>query len=243
MTLEIVAQSAEDAVAAERSGADRVELVSALSLGGLTPSLGLLQTVRARCALPIAAMLRPRSGGFAYSSHELDAMARDAERFVAEGAQGLVFGVLDARGLIDERANARLVAQGGEATFHRAFDVLPKPFEALEALIGLGFRRVLTSGGKPSALEGAETIRRLVERADGRIEILAGGGVRASNAAEIVARTGVDQLHSSALEWITDPSPTGLAFNGPAHPENRYARVDATAVAAVRAALSQNKTR
>lgn len=237
MTLEIVAQSADDALAAEANGADRIELVSALALGGLTPSLGALAETRARCGLPVVAMLRPRSGGFAYAEGELRAMERDAEGFLAAGAGGLVFGVLDADGGIDAEANARLVRKGGEAVFHRAFDALPDPLEALERLVDLGFRRILTSGGGGTALEGADAIRRLVERADGRIEILPGGGVRPDNVAQVVARTGATQAHLAAMAWAEDRSAGAIAFNGPAHPEDRYGRVDGATVAAVRRAL------
>lgn len=235
MVLEIVAQSSEDARAAERAGADRLELVSALALGGLTPSLGTLETTMACCRLPVMAMLRPRSGGFRYSAGELDAMERDGERFLAAGAQGLVFGVLDEGG-IDARANARLVRLGGQAVFHRAFDALPDPLDALERLIDLGFRRILTSGGRGTALEGAAMIRRMIHQADGRIEILPGGGVRPDNVAALVATTGARQVHLGALEWIEDPSVRGLAFNAP-HPEDRYARVDEAIVRSVRSVI------
>ena len=235
MTLEIVAQSLDDALAAERTGADRLELVSALSLGGLTPSLGTLETVVASCGLPVVAMLRPRSGGFGYSEGEIAAMERDGERFLEAGAGGLVFGVLDGRGVAPQ--NARLVRLGGEAVFHRAFDALPDPLEALERIVDLGFRRILTSGGPGTAVEGAETIRRLIERADGRIEILPGGGVRPENVAALVARTGTTGIHLAGQEWIEDPTAAGMAFNGPAHPEDRFGRVSGTVVAAMRQAL------
>jgi len=233
VVLEIVAQSLDDALIAARSGADRLELVSALSLGGLTPSLGALESTLASCDLPVVAMLRPRSGGFAYSEGDVGTMERDAERFLAAGARGLVFGVLRDGG-IDAKANARLVAKGGEAVFHRAFDALPDPLDALERLVDLGFHRILTSGGKGGALDGADAIRRLIERAEGRIEILPGGGVRPENAAEILLRTGADQLHLAGQEWIEDLSAAGMAFNGAPHPEDRYGRVDARIVAAMR---------
>ena len=233
MVLEIVAQSVDDARIAAASGADRLELVSALALGGLTPSLGTLEMALASCDLPVMAMLRPRSGGFGYSEGELSAMERDADRFLAAGARGLVFGVLRDGG-IDAKANARLVAKGGEAVFHRAFDALPDPLDGLERLVDLGFRRILTSGGWGTALDGADAIRRLVERSDGRIEILPGGGVRPENASEILRRTGAVQLHIAGQEWVEDLSAAGMAFNGSPHPEDRYGRVDARVVAAMR---------
>lgn len=234
MTLEIVVQSVEDALVAERAGADRLELVSALALGGLTPSYGTVETVLSRCNLPVVAMLRPRSGGFGYSQGEFDAMVRDGEHFLAMGVKGLVFGILDETGISPR--NARLVDLGGEAVFHRAFDLLPDPLEALERLVDLGFRRLLTSGGRGGAPENLDAIRRLVERAEGRIEILPGGGVRAENVASLVGRTGVSQVHLGALEWTEDKTGGGIAFNA-AHPENAYGRVDGGVVADARLAL------
>ena len=170
--------------------------------------------------------------GFGYSEGELGAMERDGERFLAAGAQGLVFGALDEEGIAS--ANTRLVRLGGEAVFHRAFDTLPEPLDALERLIDLGFRRVLTSGGRGTAPEGAETIRRLIERADGRIEVLPGGGVRPDNLAALVARTGATQVHLAGQEWVEDPTAAGMTFNGPAHPEGRFGRVSEAVVRALR---------
>ena len=235
MTLEIVAQSLEDALTAEAAGANRLELVSALSLGGLTPSIGMVEAVIARCALPVVAMLRPRSGGFAYRDGELAAMEGDGERFLGSGTKGLVFGVLDERGISPR--NARFVRLGGEAVFHRAFDLLPDPFDGLERLIDMGFRRLLTSGGRGGAPDNVDAIRRLVERADGRIEILAGGGVRAASVVPLVAGTGVSQIHLAALSWSRDATGGGIDFNAP-HPDDAFAGVDREIVDAVRRALA-----
>lgn len=236
MILEIVAQSPDDAEIAARSGADRLELVSALTLGGLTPTLGsVVKSLQSK--LPAVAMLRPRSGGFAYTPAELEAMEMDGHSFRGAGVQGLVFGVLTSSGEIARRSNQRLVEIGGDAVFHRAFDVLPNPLQAMEELIDLGFKRILTSGGRGTAFEGIEMLRRLQEKADGRIEILPAGGVRPDNAAEIMRRTGIRQLHLSALKWAEDLSTDGLnmAFNGPAHPESRFGRVDGEVVQRMRA--------
>lgn len=241
MVIEIVAQSLDDALAAERAGADRLELVSALSLGGLMPSVGTLEAVVQACPLPVVAMVRPRSGGFGYSEGELAAMERDGERFLEAGARGLVFGVLDQGGVA--KANERLVRLGGEAVFHRAFDALPDPLDALERLIDLGFRRVLTSGGRGTAMDGAETIQRLIERADGRIEILPGGGVRPENVAQLVARTGATQVHLAGQEWVGDPTAAGMTFNGPAHPEDRFGRVSESVVRAIRSELESRASK
>ncbi len=234
MTLEIVAQSPDDALAAERAGADRLELVSALSLGGLTPSIGMVEETLSSCKLPMVAMLRPRSGGFAYSEVDVAAMARDGRRFLAAGARGLVFGVLTPDGALDLKANARLVKLGGEAVFHRAFDLLRDPSEGLERLIDLGFRRVLTSGGVGSTMENLDALANLVERAEGRIEVLVGGGIRPSNVRTVVSRTGVSQVHAAAQEWVEDRSGAAGVFNAPAHPEDRYGRVSESIVATIR---------
>lgn len=241
MTVEIVCQSPQDVALAEAGGAHRVELVSSLALGGLTPSIGLLEVCLERTSLPVMAMVRPRSGGFAYLADELDVMRRDADRLTAAGAKGLVFGCLTPAGEIDRSANARLAAQTSEAVFHRAFDVLPDPFEGLEILVDLGFRRILTSGGVPRAVDATERLQRLVERAAGRIEILVGGGVRPDNVAGLVRKTGTDQVHLGALAWAEDTSMarTNLAFNAKEHPETKYGQVDVQVVRKICAALRE----
>jgi copper homeostasis protein len=231
MIVEIVVQSGEDAVAADRGGAHRLELCAALALGGLTPSLGLLHTVRARTELPIMAMVRPREGGFAYSEAEFDAMEWDVEAFLERGADGVVLGVLQPDGRIDAARSKRLVAraQGRPVVCHRAFDATPDLFEALETLIDLGFTRILTGGGKPKALEGVETLRALIERAAGRIELLPGGRVRAENARELLEKTGATQIHLAPLEPREDLSGT--------HSEVRFSGYQGIGEAAVRAAV------
>lgn len=199
--VEIVAQTPDDAHVVQRAGADRIELCAALEVGGITPSPGLFASVRAAVELPIAVMIRPRSGDFTYSPAEVDAMATDVRAFAAQGVDALVFGCLRESGEIDVDACARLVAAAGETpcVFHRGFDQAPDPQKALDVLIELGFARVLTAGGRSTALESAETLRRLVEHAAGGIEILVGGGVRAGNVAEVVARTGTSQVHLGPL--------------------------------------------
>lgn len=206
--VEIVVCSAEDAVEAEAGGADRVELCNAIELGGLTPSLGALLETKARTRLPIAVMIRPRPGGFCYGQGEFATMQRNADLLVAQGVDGLVTGVLMEDGRVDVRRCRWLLAHssGTPLVFHRAFDATPDPFEALETIIDLGFSRILTSGQRPAAIEGAHLIRELVERADGRIEILPGGGIRAHNVREVVARTGSTQVHLAPFSSREDPS-------------------------------------
>lgn len=240
LQLEVCIASVDDTLAAAAGGADRLELNCALDLGGLTPSPGLLLEVKRVCRLPIFVMIRPRPGGFCYSAADFDVMRRDAEWMIANGADGLVFGVLHENGKIDvERCRALFACGAGRpAVFHRAFDVTPDPLAALETLIELSFARVLTSGQQPTALEGAPLIAELIRRAAGRIEILPGGGINAGNVAEVMARTGCNQIHGSFRSARRDESVSArpaVSF-GKANPssEDGYESTDRAAVAAVR---------
>ena len=199
IAVEICCENLADAVAAEAAGADRLELAQALELGGLTPSPGLALVVGARVTMPFVAMVRPRGGDFVYADAELHVMERDAGLLLEAGAAGIVFGCLTKDDRIDERACERLIdaADGAEVVFHRAFDRLKDPLGALAVLIDLGVTRVLTSGGAKTALEGADRIRALIERAEGRIEVLPGGGIREENVEQLVRRTRCTQVHLS----------------------------------------------
>jgi renalase len=208
IVLEVAVSTPDEAVAAAENGADRLELSSALEVGGLTPSLGLFDAVKQAVAIPVYVLLRPRPGGFCYTDREFEAMVADAKHFTAAGATGLVFGVLTEQGTIDGPRCAKLVGTaGGHAVFHRAFDFLADPFAALDELISLGFRRILTSGGQSSAKQPAaqERLAELVRLAASRIEILPAGGIRADNVAELVRHTRCDQVHSSARAPVVDP--------------------------------------
>lgn len=241
--LEIIATCADDCAAIEAAGADRIELCSALALGGLTPSAALVQRARALTHLPILMMLRPREGGFYYNAAEFAQMALDLKFGLAAGVDGFVFGCLNADGTVDQRRTAHLVklAAGRQTVFHRAFDVTPDPFAALETLAALGVTRILTSGRQPTAWEGADLIRRLVVQAAGRIEILPGSGVRAENAAALVQRTGATQVHASASRTVPDPSTRAnpaLNFGGAATDAGEAHRtVDVAQIAALKKAL------
>ncbi len=199
IVLEIACASVADAAAAARGGAQPLELCSALELGGLTPSVGLLAAVRRRVRRPVMAMVRPRAGDAAYTSAEWGVMEADAAVLLEADAEGIVFGALDAKGRVDERRCRGMVmlAAGAPVMFHRAFDEAEDPPAALEALIGCGVTRVLTSGGASTALEGVDRLRRLVDQADGRIAVVPGGGIRESNVEEIVRRTGCAAVHLS----------------------------------------------
>jgi copper homeostasis protein len=196
--IEAAAETLDEALAAEQAGAGRIELCANLSDGGTTPSDEVIATVVDRIELPVLVMIRPRSGGFAYSRGEFDSMTRDIERVGKVGVAGIVTGALNSSGRIDvERTRALTEAASVlPVTFHRAFDYAPNLPDALEQLIELGVTRVLTSGGAPTALEGAAVIASLVNRARERIAIIAGGGIRAHNVRELIARTGVREIHT-----------------------------------------------
>jgi copper homeostasis protein len=207
VTVEIVCCSVADALAAEQGGAHRIELCKALEVGGLTHSPGVLYTVKDRISLPIMVMVRLRSGDFYYADDELDTMARAAARYIDLGADGIVFGALNADGTVNAPACRRLREIAGErqTVFHRAFDLTTDPFAALDTLMEVGITRILTSGQQATAVEGAALIRQLRERAAGSIEILPGGSIRAHNVREILARTGCDQVHLAPMT----PRPDG----------------------------------
>lgn len=218
MVYEACCASAEDVLLAERAGADRVELNSCLLLGGLTPSLGMMEAAR-RAKIPIIAMVRPREGGFCYTETEFGAMCRDAEALLGAGADGIAFGCLLPDGRVNERRCRELMGMIGnkQSVFHRAFDITPDWRQALACLMGLGVTRVLTSGQAPSAPEGAETLKEMMEYAGGRIEILPGGGIRPENAAELAKKTGCRQFHATAHGYSVDagfsPQPR-VCFSG-----------------------------
>jgi copper homeostasis protein len=240
--LEICCGSLPDALAAEEGGADRVELCSALCVGGLTPSVGTMIEVEGRVGIPVMAMIRPRAAGFHYNESEIAVMERDVEASLRAGAEGVVFGALQTDGSIDEAACRLLRDAAGdhEVVFHRAFDLTPDPFRALEQLIALGFTRVLTSGQRTTALEGAAILKRLVEQASGRIEILPGGGIRAHNVLEILGATGCRQVHLSAFGAAQDSSTAvrpQLSFLSDHLPPGQYAETDRAKVREVVRAL------
>jgi len=237
--LEICCGSIDDAIQAQAGGADRVELCSAMFLGGLTPSIGTLQEAKRRLKIPLIAMVRPRSGGFCYTDAEFATMERDAEAAIEAGAEGVVFGILKQDGRIDQRRCSRLrrIIGKRQAVFHRAFDVTPDPFKALEQLIDLGITRVLTSGQKDSAAEGAELIAKLVKRAGKRIEILPGGGIGPHDINDIVRCARCRQIHMTAWGKVQDHSTHAnreITFGGALHPaEDVYDRTDASLVKAI----------
>ncbi len=205
---EVCIESAADARAAAAAGADRVELCGDLSVGGVTPAPAELAETLSSAGLPVAAMLRPRGGGFVYDEAELRRMEQDAPRLRDGGAAAAVFGALRAGGALDLAALERLVraAEGMDLVFHRAFDEVPDRAAALELLIELGFSRVLTSGGQPEVVAGIPALRELVAQAGERIVVMPGGGVRAGNLAQVVARTGAREIHFSGKRAYGEPT-------------------------------------
>ena len=205
-TLEVCTASIRSVQAAVAGGAKRIELCSALSVGGLTPSLGLLREVRTLYPeLRIHVLIRPREGDFVYSEEELRVMERDIEA-VLPYADSIVSGAMTTAGDVDEVATRRLLerSQGVAFTFHRAFDQSQSPLEALETIRALGCTRILTSGTKDTAEAGIPIIRQLVEHAAGAIMILPGGGVTASNIKRILTETGAREVHGSASLHLPD---------------------------------------
>lgn len=216
--LEICLDSVESCIAAERGGAQRVELCADLAEDGITPSAGMIAAARSSIRIGIHVMVRPRSGDFCYSDAEYEVMKRDVTFARELGADGVVFGILTRDGLVDEPRTRALVALANPmiVTFHRAFDATADPLRSLEVLIASGVRRVLTSGRAPSAAKGIEVLRQLVTHSNGRIDIMAGVGITAGNAREIRDRTGVRDIHvgSGATTSAQDENPGGLFRTG-----------------------------
>jgi copper homeostasis protein len=203
MMLEIAANSVASALAAQAGGAGRVELCTALELGGLTPSHAQIALARERLRIPLVVLIRPRAGDFLYSDLECETMQRDIETCV-------VLGALDADGKVDMPRCRALIAAAGKlgVTFHRAFDLTHDPLASLDTLVALGCERVLTSGAQTSAIEGVGLIRQLVELAAGRIVVMPGAGVGAGNIGKLRELTGAREFHAStkrqhpsAMQW------------------------------------------
>ena len=197
MLLEACVERPAEAEAAERGGAARLELCARLDLGGSTPGDALVAEVRGRVRIPVFVMVRPRGGDFVYTEREADIMLTDVVRLRELGASGIVTGALTADHRIDMALLSRLVAAADPlpVTFHRAFDLL-RDDDAVRQLIDCGVRRILTSGGGDRAIDAADAIRATVERAAGRIGVIACGGVSADHATRLVALTGVRELHA-----------------------------------------------
>jgi copper homeostasis protein len=204
--LEACTDSVTDALEAQKAGLHRIELCSALTEGGLTPSFSLMQLAVKRLTIPVHVMIRPRAGDFLYTDEEFSLMLQDIEHAKELGAAGVVFGVLKADGTFDTERMAALIARAHpmKIVVHRAFDMTVDPFLALEAIIGLGAHIVLTSGQRQTAEDGLDLIKELVKRANGRIQILAGGGVNRSNV-KLLAVAGVRDFHFTVRKAVESP--------------------------------------
>jgi copper homeostasis protein len=205
--IEVCIDSVASAVAAERGGAQRVELCSDLLEGGVTPSCGLLGVVRSSVSIDVYPIIRPRPGDFCYSEQEFETMCRDIEFARREGADGVVLGILKIDGNVDIERTRQLVevARPLPVTFHRAFDMSADLFRSLEDVCATGAQRVLTSGGEQECLHGVDTLARLVKASRGRIKLMAGGRIGIHNAATIIERTGVTEIHLGLATAVTSP--------------------------------------
>ncbi len=227
---EICANSVASCMAAQEGGADRVELCAGIPEGGTTPSYGMILNARESISIGLNVIIRPRGGDFLYSEEEIREMIHDIRMAKSLGADGLVFGCLNADGSIDMDSMRMLMEAAGDTpvTFHRAFDHCSDPFKTLEDIISIGCARILTSGCRPTAIEGADLLARLVEKAGDRIIIMPGCGVNESNIAELARLSGAREFHFSARE----PVESGMSFRNPevamGSEEDPYGRVQTT---------------
>lgn len=196
--LEITVESMDTALAAERGGADRIELCAELVRGGLTPAVAAMRELHQEVDIPIFPIIRPRAGNFVYSADEIAAMERDISVARDLGMAGVVLGILRADNSIDVERTAKLVqcARPLQVTFHRAFDQTPDLQQALEEVIATGATRILTAGAAARASEGTHRLQKLTTAAGNRIVIMPGGGIDATNIHKIVAETGAGEIHS-----------------------------------------------
>lgn len=209
--VEICCGSYYDALQAYSGGAKRIELNSALFLGGLTPTAATMRMIKKNLpSLQVICMVRPRGAGFCYSQEEYSVMEAEATELLEAGADGIAFGFLDSEGNVEKEKTGMFAdlihSYGKEAVFHRAFDCVDHPEKALEELIELEIDRVLTSGLCKTAVEGKERLAALQKAYGSRIQLLAGSGINEKNVCKLMEDTGILQVHSSCKEWLTDPT-------------------------------------
>ena len=208
--IEICCGSVEDVINAEKGGADRVEFNSALYLGGLTPSLASLIYLKKNVQIPLICMVRTRGAGFCYSKEDIEVMCMDAELLLQNGADGIAFGALNADRSIDVSTTRKLVdithKYNKTFVFHRAFDCVEEPIKSIKTLIELKVDRILSSGLKTTAQEGADTLKSFQREYGNKIEFLIGGKVSALNANNLIVKTNIHQIHSSCKTWVIDPT-------------------------------------
>lgn len=208
--IEVCTGSYQDCIVAYKGGAKRVELNSGLSVGGLTPSLATLKRVKKETDLKVICMVRSRAAGFCYDKDDIEIMMEDAQIFLENGADGIVFGFLNEDGTIQVETTKAMIelihSYNKEAVFHRAFDVTPNPYDAIETLIDLKCDRILTSGQKAKAMQGIELIQELQEKYGSQIQILSGSGMNPDNIQEMKEVAEVSQVHSSCKGYKEDPT-------------------------------------
>lgn len=213
-TVEIVVTTVQDAIEAELGGADRLEICSALSTGGITPSPALFMEIKKAVKIPLFVLIRPREGDFIYTEKEMQVMLADIEWFKQAGAAGIVCGINTVDGGVDVKNMTRIVDAAGElpVTFHRAIDVCHEPLEALEDVIELGCARVLTSGGRPKLdMTGIAMVHEMAEiAAEANVIILPGGGVNEENIQMLLDHPYIIEYHHSAKKQILSPLPTDV---------------------------------
>jgi copper homeostasis protein len=211
--IEVCVENTDGLIAAQRAGADRAELCASLIEGGLTPSLGMIEQALDAATIPFHVIVRPRGGDFLYSDIELAAMRADIRQLRRMGVAGVVIGCLTPDGAIDEARMTALVQDAGPlaVTCHRAFDMAADPIAAVEALVRSGVHRVLTSGQQPTAKQGINVIRRVVDAAAGRLLVMACGGLDATNIARLRALARPDEMHFAAQRQ----EPSAMTFRNP----------------------------
>lgn len=237
--LEICVDDSPGLAAAVAGGADRIELCSALELGGLTPSAALIaEAVHSGCTTHV--MIRPRGGSFVLAEGEAALMIDEIKRALAQGAAGVVVGALRSDGMLDRDALARFrdAAQGGAIVLHRAIDCVPDPIAAVREAAALGYDHILSSGGAHSAVEGAATLAAMVAAAGDRISIMAGSGVTPANVARLVAETEVREVHGSASRNGPEPDAASARLGFATGPRRA---TDSAIVAQMRAALAEGR--
>ena len=238
--MEACVDSLDAAIAAEQAGADRLELCSALELGGITPSIGQIELVCKSVSIPVQVLLRPRTGNFVYSQGEVDTLCHDALQISRSGAAGIVTGALDRRGGLAREVMGRLREMSDlPLTFHRAFDHARNPFEVVEELVELGVERILTSGQKPTAMSGIKMLWNLQQHFGQKIIIMPGGGISAKNISRIASLSGCREFHFSAIRPLASPS-TGPAV-GKGGVEDVHFVPDEQKVAEIRKAILERE--
>lgn len=247
VTVEICLEDIESAIAAQQGGANRIELCDNLTVGGTTPSIGLISQTRKQLEIELQVIIRPRGGNFCYSDIEFNVMKEDIEAAKSVGVDGIVTGILNTDGTIDtSRTNSLVqIANPIPVTFHRAFDHTKDPFDSLELLVDIGVSRILSSGKAPSAIEGLSLLKQLQEKAKNRISIMAGGGINHENVQLIINQTQIQEIHAGSS--CTQPDYTKTYFQSSdviidhKNKNNAYQQVSAVLVSQLVAATGQTK--